>query len=261
MEKCKVDLYDYLMDQYPQGMAFEAAASLFMRIARVLAHSHKNGVFHRDIKPENILISRTPCTAETADIKLADFGLATKQLESTQHGCGSIRYMSPECCDVTKSPVYSPEKSDVWALGVVLINLMTGRNPWEKPSANDCHYKRFLTYKHCSFFHRVFGIPKALDTLLVQIFNEDPALRPSVVDLLTSFEDIYVQMTAQKLGQWKLFPAALNPQIKLASHVVGSSSIHNESAHLENINVATQVARSTKFQQVYHRPQKQSIAA
>lgn len=259
MEKCYIDLYDFLMDNYGQGMSLETAAPLYMKILRALAHSHRNGVFHRDIKPENILISRPTCSAETADIKLADFGLATKATKSDQHGCGSVRYMSPECCDEENS-LYSPEKSDVWALGVVLINLLTGRNPWEKPILTDNHYRRFTLYRNSSFFSRVFGVPKALDALLVQIFDENPESRPSVDDLLSRFESICLDATECRLKQLKLFPSYHSAKNSC------STAYRNPSKPQQNLNSrnssdeAAQVARSTKYV-VYHRAHNQAIYA
>ncbi|KAJ7168045.1 kinase-like domain-containing protein, partial [Mycena filopes] len=62
---------------------------------------HRNSVYHRDIKPENIL-----CNAAGTDIRLADFGLATQDALSTQFGCGSRSYMSP----------------DLWAISVLFTN-------------------------------------------------------------------------------------------------------------------------------------------
>ncbi|KAG0357994.1 hypothetical protein BGX24_006098, partial [Mortierella sp. AD032] len=85
-------------------------------------------VFHRDLKPENILV------ASDGSLKLADFGLATKERVSNDFGCGSSFYMAPEQqpsrSSVGRRP-YLPAKSDVWSLGIIFLNLRFGRNPWK----------------------------------------------------------------------------------------------------------------------------------
>ncbi|KAG0042378.1 hypothetical protein BGZ83_000545, partial [Gryganskiella cystojenkinii] len=145
MEYCSGgDLYDTITSQHAagrdSGVDFVQSTSRSLnvhsdssvieamsQIISALAHSHSRQVFHRDLKPENILV------AGDGSLKLADFGLATKERVSTDFGCGSSFYMAPEQqprATVGRRP-YSPSKSDVWSLGIIFLNLRFGRNPWK----------------------------------------------------------------------------------------------------------------------------------
>ncbi|KAJ3052455.1 hypothetical protein HK097_006252 [Rhizophlyctis rosea] len=187
MEWCEMDLYDAITTHGPFTPSL--AREIFSQIITSLTHCHTRGVYHRDIKPENFLVTRD------GTIKLADFGLATYDLHSSERGCGSSRYLSPEYL-VHKSnpdkldPFYSvrqSDKGDVWALGVVLINLLFGRNPWHEAYEGDAIYRAFVSEKQGAdgrdVLREQFGLTAGFEGVLRRCFERDPRKRCSVGEL------------------------------------------------------------------------------
>ncbi|KAI9644813.1 Serine/threonine protein kinase [Ciborinia camelliae] len=151
--------------------------SIFLQILDATEHCHRLGIYHRDLKPENILVSNSGHT-----VCLADFGLATQETTSYDHGCGSTFYMSPECLELSYTP-YKCAPNDVWSLGVVLVNLVFGRNPWRQASWDDATYSAFLNDPN--FLKTILNPSDELNTILQLIFQPDPDLRITVAELKT----------------------------------------------------------------------------
>lgn len=107
-------------------LSMEQAVKIIAQVAEALAYAHRQGVIHRDIKPANVLISRE------GDAMLSDFGIArivegTMQLTGEGMLIGTPFYMAPE--QVQGQP--SDARTDIYALGVVLYEVLTGRRPYE----------------------------------------------------------------------------------------------------------------------------------
>ncbi len=105
------------------------AARLTSQIARAVAAAHASGFVHRDIKPSNALVTRE------GRVKVTDFGIARALAEATLTlpgtTLGSVHYFSPE---QARGEIATPA-SDIYSLGIVLYELLTGRRPWEGDSA------------------------------------------------------------------------------------------------------------------------------
>ncbi|KAG2126375.1 kinase-like domain-containing protein, partial [Suillus bovinus] len=138
-------LYIYfVLDYCPGGDLFTAIQlrtyegnvslikKVFIELLDGVHACHSAGVYHRDLKPENVL-----CVEPGLGIRIADFGLSTTKLVSREFNVGSWDYFSPECNFETGSPHYSPLYSDIWSLGVILVNMVLGRAPWGSATPSD----------------------------------------------------------------------------------------------------------------------------
>lgn len=115
-------------------MTATEAAKLLVQVSRAVQHAHCQGVLHRDLKPSNILLDRD------GEAYIGDFGLA-KLIDVdgslTQSGAilGTPSYMSPEQASRNWGPIGPP--SDVYSLGAILYQMLTGRPPFQAPSPLD----------------------------------------------------------------------------------------------------------------------------
>jgi len=117
---------------------FERADRVIRDVAAALAHAHQRGFVHRDVKPENIFIDET-----TGQALLSDFGVARSlepdsQLTATGTAIGTPSYMSPEQIDGTEFD----GRSDLYSLGLVGWEMLTGRRPWEGEGLYSVIYKQ-----------------------------------------------------------------------------------------------------------------------
>jgi serine/threonine protein kinase len=171
------------------------AKHVFLQILDAVSFCHSIGIYHRDLKPENVLVKDDGHT-----VKLADFGLATNDRISGDYGCGSTFYMSPgtylphsrviyvwklitciECGHSRPYATYATAPNDVWSLGVILVNLTCGRNPWKKASPEDSTFRAFL--KDPSFLSSILPISSELNAVLQRIFECDPRHRITLDEL------------------------------------------------------------------------------
>lgn len=128
-------------------------------------------------------------------IKLADFGLATTDPLSDEFQIGSNRYMSPEVfcqkqqLDSCLKMPYVSSANDVWALGIILINMLTGQNPWKEPSTQNQLFRTYLAQRE-TYFQNQFGFSSELSRVLQQVFDTDPFKRPSALKLIELLKEI-----------------------------------------------------------------------
>ena len=162
-----------LTDLMGQSLSYERVVQIVVNIARALDYAHREGVVHRDIKPSNILIDLH------GEQLLTDFGIAKMvagsgdtQLTSAGSILGTPAYMAPEQAE--GKPVDG--RTDIYALGVVLYELLTGRPPYqaETPLAIVLmHVNDPLPPPHTI----KANIPEALERVVLKAMAKDPAQR------------------------------------------------------------------------------------
>ncbi|MCR5526452.1 MAG: protein kinase [Lachnospiraceae bacterium] len=108
-------------------LSFKEAISIAIQVSMGLETAHENHVIHRDVKPQNIIISKE------GKVKVTDFGIARAATSDTitSNVMGSVHYTSPE----QARGGYSDEKSDIYSLGIVLFEMLTGRVPFDGDTA------------------------------------------------------------------------------------------------------------------------------
>jgi serine/threonine protein kinase len=160
-----------LKERIAEGpLSVEETEKILTQIADALQFMHDAGLVHRDIKPGNVLLS------ETGEAWLADFGLAKDlQVRSdlTDGKClmGTPFYMAPELAEHPASP-----SSDIYALGVVLYEMLTGRPPFTgKTALQICWRHAYELPQPPSRYNR--QLPLALDRVILRALAKNPALR------------------------------------------------------------------------------------
>ena len=161
---------------------------LFIQMSIGLYYIHSKKIIHRDIKTLNIFLTKN------FDAKIGDLGVA-KILENTNHAMtfiGTPYYVSPEMC---RNKPYN-EKSDIWALGCILYELLTFNHPFTATNQAALFIK-ILNNKYNPFPP---GVPEDLKNMVDFILEKDYELRPSMADIITrkSFQDNAIRLKLDK---------------------------------------------------------------
>ncbi|MFB7375957.1 protein kinase [Kitasatospora purpeofusca] len=160
-----------LLAQRP-GLPVEQAVGIAAAVCEGLAHAHAAGLVHRDIKPGNIMITHD------GGVKVVDFGIAragsSHNLTQTASVLGTAAYLSPE--QATASPVDG--RTDLYAVGCVLTEMLTGAPPFEAETPVAIAYKHVGELPLPPSVRRP-GLPPALDAAVLRLLAKHPADRPA----------------------------------------------------------------------------------
>jgi serine/threonine-protein kinase len=151
-------------------------AELGAQAAAALAHAHERGLVHRDVKPQNLLL--------TADgrLKVSDFGIARivdgTQLTQVGTVLGTAAYLAPE----QAAGEEATPAADVYGLGAVLYELLTGRPPYDAPTLAELVLRRAEGAPEPPSASAA-GVPEELDSVVLACLRDDPTERPAAREL------------------------------------------------------------------------------
>jgi serine/threonine-protein kinase len=197
-----------LADVVAQGpVPFEEAARLMLVVARTVGRLHQQGIVHRDLKPSNILLD------DQGNPSVTDFGLA-KMLSgdrpATHTGAivGTPSYMAPEQA-AGRSGVVGP-LSDVYSLGAILYELLTGRPPFQEENPLDTLVQALESEPARPVALRA-DVPRALELICLRCLEKAPEARYASADALADDLERYLRgetvearrlTVAQRLNRW-----------------------------------------------------------
>ena len=164
-----IDLYDLL--ERSGRLPYDVSAVVAMQVARALDYVHYRGIVHRDIKPANIMIARQ------GGVKLMDFGIARDQnydndLTMTGTGIGTPSYMSPEQILGDRPDA----RSDIFSLGIVLYQMVTGRKPFIEDEEKSVMHKIRLE-RHVRARKLNPELPRELGRIIDKCLQKEPRSR------------------------------------------------------------------------------------
>ncbi len=176
------------------GLPLSDAVFIFKSIVNAISYIHSNGVLHRDIKPGNIRIDQDD------SIKLLDFGIA-KDIGGnrlTQAGCfvGTLQYLAPE----QLSGNSGDQRSDIWSLGVLFYEMLTGKLPFKENSLtgflDDIQNNNFSKNNK-----RLSNVPEDAKNIILQCLNTKPSKRyQSALLLEQDISRLQMKISSPKLA-------------------------------------------------------------
>jgi serine/threonine protein kinase len=157
----------------------DAAGEIVRQVASALDAAHRADVLHRDLKPDNIYLVPDPAIPSGERVKILDFGLAklgTDGLTNVETVFGTPHYMSPEQC---RSATQVDHRSDIYSLGCILFELVTGRVPFEGEVRELIEFHQYAAPPLASSLAP--EVPPAVDALIAEMLAKDPMHRPQTM--------------------------------------------------------------------------------
>ncbi len=152
-----------VLTRHPNGLPHDLARQWFLALARAVGHLHDHGIVHRDLKPGNIFL-------ENGLLKVGDYGLskfiAASQRTAQTQSVGTVHYMAPEI-----STGHYNKQVDVYAAGIILYEMLTGRVPFDGESTGE------ILMKHLTSPPDLSKLPVAFAPIVGRALAKNPAQR------------------------------------------------------------------------------------
>lgn len=185
-------LKEYIIKHSP--VEPERAVEIMKQLASALAHAHHNHIVHRDIKPQNVLVD------EDGNVKISDFGIAmalsATSYTQTNSVLGTVHYLSPE----QARGGTANKKSDIYSLGIVMYELLTGKLPFSGESAVAIALKHLQT-ETPSLKETVPDLPQSLENIVLKATAKNPQYRYASADEMA--EDLSTALTPERINEPK----------------------------------------------------------
>lgn len=194
--------YSYLVMEYIEGkdlkqyirdngkLSTQSVYHIMKQIVSAMASAHKKGIIHRDLKTQNILISKDNV------VKITDFGIATglneATLTQTNTLVGSIHYLSPELARGSKATI----QSDVYSLGIIMYELMSGTVPFNGDTAVSIamkHFQNEVPDITSAYF------PQSITNVMLKALSKDPNCRYESCDEMLLALDKSMQVLDKRI--------------------------------------------------------------
>ena len=216
-----MDLKRYIQTQYP--IPYGRIVDIMQQILSAVALAHQHRIIHRDLKPQNILID------ESGTVKITDFGIAVALSETsitqTNSMLGSVHYLSPEQARGSMAT----NQSDIYAIGIILYEMLTGKVPFDGESAVTIALKHFQEEipSVCLYDRHV---PQSLENVVLKATAKDP------IDRYQSAEEMSADLATA------LDPSRLNePAWHPANHVEETKVLPNLTEQMPSVAPAVEV--------------------
>lgn len=189
-------LKQYIQQHSP--VQVETALDIMQQLTSAISHAHQNHIVHRDIKPQNILID------ENGTVKITDFGIAlalsATSITQTNSVLGSVHYLSPE----QARGGMANRKSDIYSLGIVMFELLTGRLPFSGESAVSIALKHLQSVTP-SVRRWNPSIPQSVENIVIKATAKDPFHRYESAEEMEN--DLRTALDPERINEKKLvFP-------------------------------------------------------
>ena len=202
------DLKDYIRQR--GALHPIEAVRIMMQIVSAIAAAHQNRIIHRDIKPQNILIDRE------GNVKITDFGIAVAlsdtSLTQTNTLLGSVHYLSPEQARGGMATI----QTDIYALGIVLYELLTGRVPFDGESAVSIALKHFQEPLP-PVVNPTAMVPQSLENIVLKATAKDPMNRYR--SCYEMFQDLKTCLDSTRLYEKKFVPTSFSGETKVLTPI------------------------------------------